>query len=251
MRRASSLGILASAILVASLAAACGSNGSPRVVVDGGGEFTVTPTASPLPGGNDGGTPTATGTPAPTGEATETPGPTATSTATAPPTATGTPSATGTATSTPQPGDHPAGDLAGVPYSTSDVRAAMVSARVGSSPPSGDVEPLCPDTSVREFPFYAADTDGSDFGPVFALWVYPDTDALEDDWETSSSGIEPRTDCDLPTGFVYWNANTVLAFSRWAGDVGPGGPTGGSIREHPAVQAYLDLSSAPTNVAPD
>ncbi|MCK9485630.1 MAG: hypothetical protein M0R73_02850 [Dehalococcoidia bacterium] len=232
MLHATRVATLATTFLMVAIAVACTSEGSPRVVMDGGGEFTATAT------------PTSEGTSSPTGSVTPSPAATSEGTSTpAPPgTPTGTPSATGTATPTAAAGDHPADDLPGMPHSTSDVGRAMAAAGVGFATLAGDAEPLCPQTNVPEYPFYAADTDGADFGPVFVLWVYPDTEAMAEDWDPGSDGLQPRTGCDLPSGFVYWNANTVLAFSRWAGDVEPGGPSGQTVRGHPAVEAYLGLS---------
>ena len=54
----------------------------------------------------------------------------------------------------------------------------------------------------------------SERGPDFTLWVYPGGDALKADWVLPSSGApSPRTlECEVDSGWVYWNENVLLAF---------------------------------------
>ena len=137
------------------------------------------------------------------------------------------------------------GDLAGFPFSTGDMRLAVEQAGVTFLLVElGDT--ICPGSAVPGRPYWSANRAGSDFGPVFLLWVYPDQDALGEDWE-AAPGEAPRLrveGCELPTGFVYWNENLVLTFAVWlsAGEEltldghheGPG--------DHPAVRAFLGLT---------
>ncbi len=182
----------------------------------------------------DVGTPTATSTAitqTATAEATSGASPAAT-TETATPAATET--ATPTATSTPSPtptrtagGSSAGGGASGVPYSTGDVRAAMAAAGVGFEV-DDEREPLCGDTSVPETAFEAG-------GSTWALWVYPDGDAREAEWELDDGHLAARVDdCDPPTGFNYFNANLVLVL------VEPGGTQSESVRD-----AFLAVGVAP------
>lgn len=138
-----------------------------------------------------------------------------------------------------------AGDLVGLPFSTADVRAAIEQAGFVFLP----VEPreaLCPGSAVPGRPYWTAFSGGTDFGPVFVLWVYPDAEALREDWE-AVPGEAPRPrmeDCELPTGFVYWNDNLVLTFAAWLslGQEFPLESHDESPGDHPAVRAFLELA---------
>ena len=205
-------------------------------------------------GDDDDGVPvllTRTATPEATAAATATPVATATPTATptvaTTPTATPTPRPTRVPAPTATPGaiDASARDLEGAPFSTVDVRAAVQSAGYTSGLWEGR-SPLCPGASVEEFPFWAANPAGSDFGPVFVLWVYPDIEALRADW-TVEIGEAPTLlieGCELPTGFVYWNNNVIMAFEVWAGlgEEFSVGEQEQSPGEHPVVEAFLSLT---------
>ena len=224
---------LAAGVLAALAVLACGDEGTPRVVVEGGGEFTVTPTETTEP--SDAG-PTATST----AEAE----PTATPVAPTPAGGTATPSSTprfGTVTPGTQGSDNPS-DLAGSPHSTASVRSAVEAAGYEFRPV--EVDTLCTRTSVPELRFWAAEADDR-VGPVYSLWVYPDAEALHEDWSVGSGSISPRTaGCSLPTGFVYWNANAVLAFNTWVegeDDLGPFGYDS-SPRNYRTIDAFLDLA---------
>lgn len=106
------------------------------------------------------------------------------------------------------------------------------------------MDALCPNTSAPELAFWSARGTDS-VGPVFSVWVYPDVESLEQDWATGSGGVTPRTSgCNLPTGFVYWNGNAVLAFNTWMdgeADLGAFGH-GGSPRDYRTVDAFLDMA---------
>lgn len=128
-------------------------------------------------------------------------------------------------------------DLRGTPYSTADLRAAIESA--GATFEGLAVDAMCPNTSVPELTFLAS--NGNETGPVFSVWVYPDSTALAGDWATGNA-VNPLTEpCSLPTASVYWNRNVVLAYrSEIEGgtDVGPAA----SGRNTIPVQAFLNLT---------
>lgn len=225
-RRVSIRASAVAAVLVAFVLAGCAGDG-PRIRV-GDETLTAEPTSTSTPGTS---TPsTSTPEPAPTA-ATPTPGATETPAATATPSATGTPSG----------GGEPA-DLEGVPFSTGDVRAA-VDGTGYTFYYLAEREPLCEEAAVAEHPFWAAGA-ATDFGFVYVLWVYPDVNAMETDWEFADGRLESRVGCELPNGFVYFNANAVLAFETWhtaGADAGPaeGSPSPG---DHPVVQAFLEMT---------
>lgn len=219
--------VLATALVL--LASACGGGSDVPAPAD-----TPTATTSPRPNPtiiNATETPDATGTPASTTpEPTASPSVTASPTATPQPTATGSPNAPGTT------------DLEGFPFGTADVRAA-VEARCFGFVPVAERAPLCPASSVTGHAFWSANLAGSDSGPIFVLWVYEDPAALQLDWEVEpGSSPSPRFDCELPSGFVYWNENMVLALETWlaAGSDVPIGEERPS--DHPAVQGFLSLT---------
>lgn len=199
MRHARITVLLGCALLAIALVGCDQERGGPRVVGEDGAEIeitaepTATGTATIVTPGEPTGTPddgTATATP----DATETPSTTPT----------GTPTATPTSTSTPGAGtESGAGGLAGVPYGTDDVRAALAAS--GESVEVDDErEPLCPSASVPETALQVGES-------VWALWVYPDTSAREAEWELSDGQLETQiSECELPSGFNYFNANTVL-----------------------------------------
>jgi hypothetical protein len=228
---------LAGVLLAGLLAIGC--FGGDDDEIDFGPLLTPTPTPTL--------TATPTSTPAPTATLTATPA--ATTTATPTPTATATPVATATAIASPAPGARPAptpaaDDLAGVPFSTHDVRLAVEAA--GYSFWRTDVVPFCLETAVPGQAFWSANLAGSDFGPVFVLWIYPDTEAVQADWR-----VAPRErpellveGCELPYGFVWWNENAVMAFQVFVslGEEYGLEDTERLPTEFPAVQAFLELS---------
>ncbi len=222
--------LLFTAVLV--LAAACNGGSGDAVPTSVISPSTTTPTPNPT-------IVTATDTPAPTGTATPTATPSPpppTSTATATPAGTATPQPT-----TPPSGDPTAGDVEGFPFSTVDIRAA-VEARGFSFLLLTDRGALCAGAAVEVHSFWSANLAGSDSGPALAVWVYPDRDALEADWSVApGSAPEPRFGCDLPTGFVYWNENLVMALDTWlaAGSEVPIGNE--SPSQHPSVEGFLSL----------
>jgi hypothetical protein len=148
-----------------------------------------------------------------------------------------------TSAAPPQPRD---GDLDGSPLSTIDVRVAVEDGRGYSFWLVDDERPqLCPASAVPGRAYWSANLQGSDFGPVFVLWVYSDADAVEADWAAEvGEAPAPKFDCELPSGFVYWNENLILAFDVWL-SVGQSLP----LHEHwespsdmPAALAFLELT---------
>lgn len=118
--------------------------------------------------------------------------------------------------------------------------------RSGRWRPVEDRAPLCPASAPPGLPYWSANLAGSDFGPIWVLRVYPDTDALQEDWETVP-GEAPRSriqGCELPTGFVYWNENLVMTFAVWLslGEELPMERHDQSLSEHPAVRGFLGLT---------
>ena len=184
-------------------------------------------------------TATATATPSPTATAAATPAAVATATARA----TVTPVPAPTAPPRPVPTPAPA-DLAGSPFSTHDVRLAIEGANYSFWP--ADVEPFCLEAAVPGLPFWSANLAGSDFGPVYVLWVYPDLEALRADWQVTP-GERPELlveGCELPYGFVWWHENLVMAFQVFLGPDGESGIEGSATgpADFPAVPAFLELA---------
>ena len=192
-------------------------------------------------------TPNPTQTSAPT-RAPETATPTPTPTGTAPSsTPTPTPTATASPTATPtQAADGEQQEVEGSPFSSADVRSA-VEANGYSFQLLARGDLPCPNTSVEALPRWSATLAGSDFGPLFALWFYPDEEAMREDWVAEpGERLQARTEgCDLPTGFNYWNANLVLVFVGVPNvndselSLVPPVP---DMRDHPAVEAFLELA---------
>lgn len=181
---------------------------------------TARPTLSPAP------PPTATPSPAPAAE-TSTPEPPMPTPILAP-------------MSTPAPGEP-----VGFPLSTNDVRVAVEEAGVTFWLRERS-ETLCPGTSVEGRAYWSANRAGTDFGPIFTLWVYPNAGALGEDWEAKpgEAPVSRVEDCEPPGGFVYWTNNVVLAFTSWlsAGEELPLEGHYESPGDHPAVRAFLELS---------
>jgi hypothetical protein len=189
--------LLVGAFALVALVGCDQERGGPRVVGEDGTEIEITATPAETGTATIVATAEQTGTPAAAPpEATQTP-------ATTP---TGTPTSTATSTSTPSggsSGEGGAGGSAGVPYGTGDVRAALAAS--GDSVEVDDErEPLCPDSSVPETALQVGDSS-------WALWVYEDTSAREAEWQLDDGQLEPQIDgCEPPSGFNYFNANTVL-----------------------------------------
>lgn len=168
-----------------------------------------------------------------------------TTTQTPPPTSTVAPSPTLVPTQTPPAATPFEGDAGGLPFSTADVRAVVEGSGI-TFIPLGERDVICPVSAVPGAPYWTANAAGTDFGPVFVLWVYPDLAALEEEWAVEpGESPKPRlAGCDLPTGFVYWNENLVLVFEVWlsAGfDVALEGHAE-SPGDHPTVEAFLGLA---------
>ncbi len=136
-------------------------------------------------------------------------------------------------------------DLTGFPFSTADLRQAIETA--GSSfAPLTNIAPICPQTSVPEQAFWSVNLTDGDSGPILVLWVYPNSETLKADWQ-AEPGQAPQSllpNCGLPSGFAYWNENLVMVFAAWfsLGIESATGPDEQSPGQHPAVQAFLELS---------
>ena len=198
-------------------------------------------------GGDDDGVPVLlTRTPTPTVT------PAASPTATPTPTATPMVAATPTTTPTPRPTPVPAatapptaGDIAGVPFSTADVRAA-IEAEGFPLFALDDRAPLCATTSVPGQALWSGDISNGDGGRVFVLWVYPDAEAVGADWR-AEPGERPELQvpgCELPSGFVFWNENLVLAYetSQALGEDTGVRPFEDGPANHHAIRAFLELT---------
>lgn len=196
-------------------------------------------------GGDEEGAPpvTVAATPAATRVATATPTPTAppatpAPTATPTPARTATPTPAPTATATPEP---PSAE--GVPYSLSDLHDALAP---GGVVPTDlyDAGSACPGTAVEGLPFVVAGDEESGRFAVWVLWVYPDSEARQDEWRTDQRAEPLLAGCEPPNGFVYWNSNLLLWFAGFYGeDVAPGSPARNraEVREHPVIRAFLNL----------
>lgn len=233
MRQPRRLGILAAAVVALTLVA-CDEDNGARVVAPDGTEIEITATPTDVPAE---GSPSAVVTEGAGSGEDETPTTSPDATATADATET----ASEDATSTPSSGGAgagSAGDLEGSPFSTADVRTAMPS----TFDILDDSAPICPNTAVPEVTFVAW-SEGTDYGPAFVLWVYPDADAAAEDWALGED-VDPLTDgCDLPTGFTYFNANLVMTFRSWVSqgeEIGPYDPDR-SPRDAPPVEAFLGM----------
>lgn len=169
---------------------------------------------------------------------------TATPSVTPSPTPTSSSSVIPTADESPTPTPPRASSARGVPFSVSDIAAAAETRGYSFWLLEGRA-PVCLGASVPGEPHWSANLAGSDFGPVWVLWVYPDAQALAADWLVTPDGsLRSRVDaCRLPSGFVYWNRNMVMAFDVWlslGGDI-PLGEHPDSPGDHPALQAFLGL----------
>ena len=136
-------------------------------------------------------------------------------------------------------------DLTGLPFSTADLRQAIETAGYSFAPLT-NIAPICPQTSVPEQAFWSVNLTGGDSGPILVLWVYPNSEMLKADWQ-AEPGQAPQSllpNCGLPSGFAYWNENLVMVFAAWfsLGIESATIPDEQSPGQHPAVQAFLELS---------
>ena len=198
-------------------------------------------------GDGDGGeaTPSATGTPSPAGASTATATATATPTATPTPTPTATPTGTAIATPSPTPPARSApADVEGFPYSLSDLADALAPGGIEETD-LYDPASACAGAAVGGVPFVAAsDADAGRFA-VWVLWVYPDNEARQGDWQTGQRADPLVEGCEPPNGFIYWHDNLLLWFVGFYGDdVAPGSPplSREEVREHPVIRAFLGLA---------
>ena len=199
-------------------------------------------------GDGDGGeaTPTATGTLSPTPSpinaiptAPSTPSPTPTPMAT--PTATPTRTATTPPTSTERP--TPA-EVEGFPYSLSDLGDGLAPGGIEETD-LYDPASACAGAAVEGVPFVAAGDAETERFAVWVLWVYPDSEARQGDWQTGQRAEPLVEGCEPPNGFIYWHANLLLWFVGFYGDdVAPGSPplSREEVREHTVIRAFLGLS---------
>ncbi len=136
-------------------------------------------------------------------------------------------------------------DLTGFPFSTADLRQAIETAGYSFAPLT-NIAPICPQTSVPEQAFWSVNLTDGDSGPILVLWVYPNSETLKADWQ-AEPGQAPQSllsNCGLPSGFAYWNENLVMVFAAWfsLGIESATSPDEQSPGQHPAVQAFLELS---------
>ncbi len=136
-------------------------------------------------------------------------------------------------------------DLTGFPFSTADLRQAIETAGYSFAPLT-NIAPICPQTSVPEQAFWSVNLTDGDSGPILVLWVYPNSETLKADWQ-AEPGQAPQSllpNCGLPSGFAYWNENLVMVFAAWfsLGIELAASPDEQSPGQHPAVQAFLELS---------
>ncbi len=136
-------------------------------------------------------------------------------------------------------------DLTGFPFSTADLRQAIETAGYSFAPLT-NIAPICPQTSVPEQAFWSVNLTDGDSGPILVLWVYPNSETLKADWQ-AEPGQAPQSllsNCGLPSGFAYWNENSIMVFAAWfsLGIESATSPDEQSPGQHPAVQAFLELS---------
>ena len=136
-------------------------------------------------------------------------------------------------------------DLTGFPFSTADLRQAIETAGYSFAPLT-NIAPICPQTSVPEQAFWSVNLTDGDSGPILVLWVYPNSETLKADWQ-AEPGQAPQSllsKCGLPSGFAYWNENSIMVFAAWfsLGIESATSPDEQSPGQHPAVQAFLELS---------
>ena len=97
---------------------------------------------------------------------------------------------------------------------------------------------------MEGLPFVVAGDEESGRFAVWVLWVYPDSEARQDEWRTDQRAEPLLAGCEPPNGFVYWNSNLLLWFAGFYGeDVAPGSSarSRAEVREHPVIRAFLNL----------
>lgn len=227
--------VLVVAVVVAVIAIRCGGDDGD----DGAGEATPTATAA--------GAGAATATPAATRTATGTAAtttPAATTTSTAAPTSAPTAISVSTATPSPTPATPTQIDAEGVPYSLSDIADALAPGGVVLTD-LYDPSAVCAGAAVEGLPIVAAEEAASGRFAVWVLWVYPDTEAREGDWQTGQRAEPLVAGCEPPNGFVYWHENLLIWFIGFYGDdVEPASPARSreEVRDHPVIRAFLGLT---------
>ena len=204
---------------------------------DGGGGGEATPTATATASPQSERTATATATPTPSPEPQQRPRPThrrprrrLTAAPTAAPTR---------AAATPPPVS-----AEGVPYSLSDLVDALAPGGVVLTD-LYDPASACAGAAVEGLPFVASEEAAGGRFAVWVLWVYPDSEARQAEWQTGQRAEPLVEGCEPPNGFVYWHDNLLLWFIGFYGaDVEPGSPplSREEVREHPVIRAFLGLT---------
>ena len=135
-------------------------------------------------------------------------------------------------------------DAEGVPYSLADLADALAPGGVVLTD-LYDPSAACAGAAVRGLPFVASAEATAGRFAVWVLWVYPDTEARQGDWQTGQRAEPLVEGCEPPNGFVYWHENLLLWFIGFYGDdVEPGSPARSleEVREHPVIRAFLGLT---------
>ena len=225
--------VLVVAVVVAVIALRCGGADGD----DGAGEATATAAGAGAATATPAATRTATGTAATTT-------PAATTTSTAAPTSAPTAISVSTATPSPTPATPTQIDAEGVPYSLSDMAEALAPGGVVLTD-LYDPSAVCGRAAVEGLPIVAAEEAASGRFAVWVLWVYPDTEAREGDWQTGQRAEPLVAGCEPPNGFVYWHENLLIWFIGFYGDdVEPASPARSreEVRDHPVIGAFLGLT---------
>ena len=107
-----------------------------------------------------------------------------------------------------------------------------------------DPASACAGAAVEGLPFVASEDATAGRFAVWVLWVYPDGESRQADWQTGQRAEPLVEGCEPPNGFVYWHDNLLLWFIGFYGDdVEPGSPplSREEVREHPVIRAFLGL----------
>ena len=102
----------------------------------------------------------------------------------------------------------------GSPFGGADLIQALAAAGLNSGPQDHGVG--CNGAGSHGRAWATAGDGGDTSSPGFTLWVYPSSEALQDDWELPPTGppITTLDHCPLGSGFVYWNENLLLVFDE-------------------------------------
>ena len=129
------------------------------------------------------------------------------------------------------PRGHPMDSLGGAPISGADFGRVLEEQSLMVVPVSTHAE--CdrlgwPRSACSAYPA------GERTQVLLLLWVYPDRDALQDDWvaEPGSSPVLADDGCTIASGWRYWNENLVLVIGAVADE---------TLRQE-VVDAFLGLT---------